>query len=49
MVSGVKMVMASPGDRASMAVLYASGSLASSAGKDANEVSSPLYACVMFL
>lgn len=36
------MVMAEPGSRASMAVLYASGSDLSSAGNDSNETSRPL-------
>jgi hypothetical protein len=38
-VSGVKMVTASPGLRASMAALYESGSLVSFAGYESNEVS----------
>ena len=36
------MVIAEPGSRASMAALYASGSVWSSAGKDSKETSRPL-------
>ena len=44
------MVMASPGDRASMAALYDSGSrLVVSEGKDVNETSRLLYTAEMFL
>jgi hypothetical protein len=40
--SGVKIVMASPGERASIACLYASGSRWSFGGNESNEVSRPL-------
>lgn len=47
-LSGVKIVMAEPGLSASMAVLYASGSTLSSAGKESKDTSSSLYTLEMF-
>lgn len=45
----MKIVIAEPGSRLSIAALYASGSTLSSEGKDSKETSRPLYASLMFL